>query len=360
MPSKKFCILKVTVCDLKAPLIYPFRVASGKHEALENVLLGIECEKGIKGYGEAAVATHITGETVAESRENLQRLSGHIIGKDIADYSSISELASKRLQRNKSALAAIEMALLDAYTRSRGLPLWKFFGKRLSRVVTDITIVISELPETKNAAEKFYRQGFRTFKVKIGRDFDCDLKRVEAIVKIAPRARIILDANQAFSAKQALAFLGELKKFKINPILIEQPVAKADWEGLQKITRESRVKVCADESVGSLKEALFAIQHNAVDAINIKFMKTGIFEAQKIAKLAVTHNIELMLGSMMESPLSALAAAHFAGGSRFFKYIDLDSPFFIKRDIFKNAHLGSNGVYHLKNVRRGIGFIPYF
>ncbi|MCX5681828.1 MAG: dipeptide epimerase [Candidatus Omnitrophica bacterium] len=358
MPNKKFCILKVAVCDLKAPLIYPFRIASGTHDALENVLLSIECENGIKGFGEAAVATHITGETVAETRRNLQRAASYITGKDIADYSSISAFAAKRLQGNKSALAAVEMALLDAYTRSRALPLWKFFGKRLNRIVTDITIVISQLPETQNAAKKFYRQGFRTFKVKIGRDFDCDIKRVAAIVKIAPRAKIILDANQAFSAKQALAFLAELKKVKIYPILIEQPVAKADWEGLQKITRESPVKVCADESVGSLKDALFAIEHKAVDVINIKFMKTGIFEAQKIAKLAVKHNIELMLGAMMESPLSSLAAAHFAGGSGYFKYIDLDTPFFIKGDVFKKAYLEPNGIYRLKKVKQGIGFIP--
>ena len=360
MSKKKFSILKVTVCDLKAPLIYPFRIASGKHNALENILLRLECENGVQGFGEAAVATHITGETVAQTRGNLQRLASYLIGKDISDYVLLSEFAARWLQRNKSALAAIEMALLDAYTQSRGLPLWKFFGKKLSRVVTDITIVISQLPETKNAARKFYDQGFRTFKVKIGRDFDGDIKRVCAIVKIAPRAKIILDANQAFTAKQALAFLGELSKVKIYPMLIEQPVVKADWEGLQKITRESPVKVCADESVGSFKEALFAIQQKAVRVINVKFMKTGIFEAQRVAELAVKHNIELMLGSMMESPLSALAAAHFAGGSGFFKYIDLDTPFFIKGNVLKDAHLEPNGVYHLKKVRQGIGVVPSF
>ncbi len=357
MPSKKLRILKVAVRDLKMPLIYPFWIASGKHDVLENVLFEIECENGIKGLGEAAVATHITSETVTQTRGNLQRLADHLIGQDIADYPLLSTFAAKRLQGNKSALAAVEMALLDAYTRSRGLPLWKFFGKRLHRIVTDITIVISQLSDTKNAARKFYSQGFRTFKVKIGRDFDGDINRVCAIAKIAPRAKMILDANQAFSTKQALAFLHELKKVNIHPLLIEQPVPKADWEGLQEITRESQVKVCADESISSFKEALFVIQRKAVDVINVKFMKTGIFEAQQIAKLAVKHHVELMLGSMMESPISALAAAHFAGGSGFFKYIDLDTPFFIKGNILKNAYLGSNGIYHLVKIKQGIGVV---
>ena len=358
MSSKKILILKVAVRDLKAPLIYPFRISSGKHDALENILLGIECEKGITGFGEAAVARHLTGETVLGTRANLQKFAGRFIGKNIADYASISALASEELKNNASALAAVEMALLDAYTRSRNLPLWRFFGKTLNRVVTDITIVISELPQTKTAAQNFYQQGFRTFKIKIGADLDRDIKRVQAVANIAGRVRIILDANQALSAEQALAFLAELKKHDIRPLLIEQPVAKTDWEGLEKVTHQSRVKVCADESVGSVKDALLAVRKKAVNVINIKFMKSGIFEAQRIASLAVKHNIELMLGSMMESPLSALAAAHFAGGSGVFKYIDLDTPFFIKGDSLRQTYLAPNGVYHLKKVRQGIGVIP--
>ncbi len=359
MPKKKCRIINVTVADLNAPLIYPFCIASGKHDALENVLLRLDCENGIFGFGEAAVATHITGETVAETKANLEALAGALIGKDVSDHVSISASVSSRLKTNKAALAAIDMALLDAYTRSRNIPLWKFFGTSLSRVATDITIVIGEVPETKKQAKAFYRQGFRTFKVKIGRDLDCAIKRVEAVAKTAPRIKILLDANQALTAQQTLFFLQELKKRGIHPVLIEQPVPKADWGGLAKITRESKVKVCADESVGSVEDALQAIRHKAVNVMNIKFMKTGIFDAQRIAKLALKHHLELMLGSMMESPLSALAAAHFAGGSGCFKYIDLDTPFFLKGDVLNDAQLGANGVYHLKKINQGIGVIPH-
>ncbi len=358
MPKKKIPILKITVCDLNAPLIYPFRIASGKHDSLENVLLRLDCEGGITGFGEAAVATHITGETVAQTKANLQKFASQMIGKDITGYASLSEAASKKFNKNKSALAAVDMALLDAYTQSRGLPLWKFFGKTLSRVVTDITIVISDLAQTKKAAQEFYKEGFRTFKIKIGRDLDLDIRRVAAVCEIAPRVKIILDANQALNAKEALFFLNDLEKLHIRPVLIEQPVPKEDWEGLARITRESKVKVCADESVASLEDALKAIRTKAVDVINIKFMKTGILEAQKIMKLAVKHNVELMLGSMMESPLSAVAAAHFAGGSGCFKYIDLDTPYFIKGDILKQAYLKTNGVYELKKIKQGIGVVP--
>ena len=173
---------------------------------MENVLLRIECEGGVTGFGEAAVATHITGETVAQTKANLQKVASQLIGKDIAQYASISDAVSKKLKNNKSALTAVEMALLDAYTQSRGLPLWKYFGKTLNRVVTDVTIVIGDLAQAKRAAHTFYKSGFRTFKIKIGKDLELDIQRVAAVAEIAPSAKIILDANQALSAHEALFF----------------------------------------------------------------------------------------------------------------------------------------------------------
>lgn len=71
--------------------------------------------------------------------------------------------------------------------------------------------------------------------------------------------------------------------------------------------------VYADEGVGSLADARRAIDSNAVSAINIKFMKSGILEGGKIARFASSHGIKLMLGAMMENALS-IAAAHFAAG----------------------------------------------
>ncbi len=362
MSSKILLIRRAAVEELTAPLIYPFRISSGRHDRLHNVLLRLECEGGIAGFGEAAVATHITGEIVEATRANLERAARWLVGKNVFDYRSISGDLGPELARNRSALAAVEMALMDALARRRGLPLWRLFGTTWHRVVTDITIVISELPETREAARVFCRQGFRTFKIKVGRDIDADIRRVRAVAKIAPRAKIILDANQAFTADQALAFLAELRSAGIRPGLIEQPVARDDWEGLEKVAREaraSRVRVCADESASSLRDVRRIIRTRAADVINIKLMKTGILEAREITRLAVRHGAGLMIGSMMESPLSACAAAHFAGGTGVFTYVDLDTPFFIKGDALTGAHLSPNGEYDLREVTDGIGVTPY-
>jgi L-alanine-DL-glutamate epimerase-like enolase superfamily enzyme len=351
-------IKKTAVSLLKAPLIQPFRIALGEHKELENLLFTIEFEDGTKGYGEAAIATHITGETVEATKKNLQVIGQEMSGKDPRDYLGISAGLHKRLSRNKAALAAIEMALLDALSKKARMPLWRFFGDGPVKPVTDITIVISDLAETESSARKFYGQGFRTFKVKIGADFDLDLKRVLAVKKAAKDPGIILDANQAYSADEALGFLKALEKAGVRPVLIEQPVPKDDWEGLKKVTRLSSVTVCADESCQNMSDCMRIIEEKAAGAINIKLMKSGLVQAREIAILARAAGLELMIGSMMETSLAATAAAHLAFGLGFFKHVDLDTPFFVKGAVARNPYLSRDGVYSLQEVKRGIGISP--
>lgn len=343
------------VSPLRAPLVQPFRTALGDHDSLENFLVKLTLADGSVGLGEAAVATHITGETLLATQKNLERVGQWLIGRDAGDYLSLSFQLHEQLADNKCALAAIETALVDALTRSWKIPLWRFFGSRSRRLSSDITIVIADLKETKESAVRFYRQGFRVFKIKIGRDQDLDLQRVVAVHQAAPKAAICLDANQGYDSSQTLRFLKQVARTGLRPQLIEQPVAGDDWEGLLKVTRESKVPVCADESVRSLSDAQKVIRQKAAHVINIKLMKTGILESREIANLAKLHSVKLMIGGMMETSLAMTASAHMAAGLGYFDYVDLDTPFFIKGAAAKNPCLNSRGVYDLSGVKKGIG-----
>lgn len=355
MPNKKYLITKTKVLIFKAPLIQPFRTALGQHDDLENILFVLELGDGTKGYGEAAIATHITGETINKTQENLKHLAGKLAGKNVCDYLKISAWLHEILPFNKSAVAAIETALIDALTRQLNIPFWRFFGQKSSKLTTDITIVLSSLKETEESAKRFYQQGFRSFKVKIGKDQDLDLKRVLAVKKIVKQAKIYLDANQGYSAEETLNFLKLLESKMILPDLIEQPVPKQDWEGLKKVTRLAKIPVCADESVCSVKDAIRAIREKAVNIINIKLMKSGIVQSREIALLAKHAGLDLMIGGMMESSLAMTAAAHLAVGLGCFKYTDLDTPFFLRKGIKDNPYLNSRGVYDLSGTKAGIG-----
>lgn len=350
----------VAACDvgyLHAPLIQPFRTALGQHDTLDNLMVTLTLADGTKGYGEAAVATHITGETVPETERNLREVGAWLCGKDAADYTTISGSFHERMPANKAAVAALEMAMLDALTRSAKMPLWKLYGNRPAKVRTDITIVIDTLDETIAKTKMFYAQGLRAFKVKIGRDEALDLERVCAVAKIVKKAPIFLDANQGYSADQTLRFLKALDKRGIVPALVEQPVPKEDWEGLKRVTRLAKTKICADESVKSLADAVRAVKEKAVHVINIKLMKSGLVQAREIAHWAQSAGMGIMMGGMMESSLAMTASAHLAAGLGCVEYADLDTPFFLK-DAHKHPFLAMNGVYDLSKAKAGIGIVP--
>jgi len=353
--QKNLQIQSLTISSLRAPLIMPFRVATGSHQTLDNLLVKLQLHNGISGYGEAAVAAHITGETIVQTKKNLKDAAGWLNNKSIADYHTISGELKSRYPHNNCVRAAVEMAIFDALAQHEKIPLWKLFGKKPKKLTTDITIVIGSLKETEMQTRHFFKQGFRAFKIKIGKDEDLDLKRVMAVHRIARHSKIYLDANQGFDAKQTLNFLKQLKKLKISVDMIEQPVKREDRDGLKKVTREGGVAVCADESAKSLDDVAWIIKHKAADVINIKTMKTAIVESCEIARTAKAAGLKLMIGGMMESSLSMTCSAHVAAGLGGFDYIDLDTPFFITGDAQKNPFLSSKGIYTLSKTKPGIG-----
>ena len=168
---------------------------------------------------------------------------------------------------------------------------------------------------------------------------------------------MILDANQGYSARKTLQFLKSLDRAGIVPDLIEQPVPKADWDSLKKVTRDSKVCVCADESASSLADVLRIIKEKAAGAINVKLMKTGLVHAVEISRLAHAAGIKLMIGGMMESNLAMTCSAHLAAGLGYFDFVDLDTPFFIKGEQARNPYLSAQGIYDLSKVKAGIGVL---
>lgn len=360
MGMKRNDIKKAGATIWRAKLKLPFRTAKGQHDLLENVLFSLELSNGVRGFGEAAVATHITGESIPTTLGNLKLAGRALKGRSASDFQKISEEYREKWTKNRCALAALEMALLDAWTREQGLPLWKFFGNKSRTLRTDMTVVLGDVVEAEQAAREIWARGIRSFKVKIGGNFMQDLKRVAAVAKLGKRCPIYLDANQGFTAAQTLKFLKELALLKIKPALVEQPVPKEDWEGLKKVTRESRVLVCADESVSSLADAKRLIKEKAAGAINIKLMKTGVLEAFEIAKLAQKNQIRLMVGGMMETPLATTASAHLATGLGGFDFIDLDAPFFMTQKVTRGSYVSRAGIYDLHPVKAGIGVVPVF
>src|SRR5947209_4627207 len=204
-------------------------------------------------------------------------------------------------------------------------------------------------------AKEAAKKGRNSAQLKVGAKLIDDGARVEAVRQGAPGLGLTLDANQGYTASEALLCLEALDDHDIRPLLMEQPVHKDDYEGLRYVTQHTTVPIAADESAYSAANVAHLIAMGAINVVNIKLMKSGFVEAMDIAAVCRANHIALMVGAMMESRLATSAAAHFVAGLGGFRYIDLDTPMLLADDPFVGGYEQRGGVYDVSGVESGLG-----
>ena len=348
-------IRSVTVEPLNIPLLEPFTIATGSISRAENVLITITLEDGNVGYGESAPFPPSTGESQETALAAARGCAALIEGKDAAHWRTLSKLIRSVYYSQATACTGIEMALLDALTRSYGIPLYVFFGGASTAVETDMSIPMVTPEHGYELAKAIVARGITTIKIKVGGDIREDVARVEAIREAAPGIGLMLDANQGYTASEALLCLEALDDRDIRPLLMEQPVHKDDYEGLRYVTLHTTVPIAADESASNAAAVARLLTMGAVNIVNIKLMKAGILEALDIAALCRVTHMGLMIGAMIETRLAIAAAAHLVAGLGGFRFIDLDTPMLLAEDPFRGGYVQRGGVYDLSGVERGLG-----
>ncbi len=315
---------------LDVPLREPFGIATGAQTVAANVLVQVELEDGTVGLGEAAPFPAVSGETQAAVLAALPSAERALQGHDAARYRPACAAVREALSHLPSALCAVEMALLDALGKSHGVSLWSFFGGAETTLLTDITIPTGDVAHARAAARRAQEANFSALKIKVGgAALDEDAERVRAVHATAPNAELILDANAALSATDALWLLTELGPARSRVVLYEQPTARDDLDGLAQVERDGRVPVAADESARSASEVARIARLGAASVINVKTAKTGLVEAWEMIATARSHGLQLMIGGMVETELSMSTSACLAAGIGGFRFVDLDTPLFM-------------------------------
>jgi L-alanine-DL-glutamate epimerase-like enolase superfamily enzyme len=348
-------IKEVHVEPLNIDMEESFTIAIGTKYSIENVLITVILENGIKGYGEAAPLEPINGENQATALATLNSCKDFLTGRDVADYRTISNQLKGVFWAQVTARCAVEMALLDAFTKSLDIPFYKFLGGMENQIETDYTVDIVPADTARKNAAKLAQKGYNIIKTKVGKHLKEDIDRILAIIDGAPQCEITLDANQGFTPSEALHCLEELEKNNIRPILFEQPVIKHDLAGMKLVKDNTSVPIGADESVFTSADAINIVRTGCADVINIKTMKSGIIEALDIAAIARSANIQLMMGCMLESILSLSASVHFVAGVGGFSFVDLDPHSDPAKEPFTGGPEFKDPIYTLKDENPGIG-----
>lgn len=330
--------MKITAISygrVSIPLRTPFKTSQRTVRSVEDIILQIHTDTGATGFGEAPPTGVITGDTEGAVIGALQSHIGpKLLGRDIDDFEELMQVVQTACVHNTSAKAAADMALWDLYGQKYGLPVYKLLGGARSTLVTDLTISVNSPEEMARDALSAVQRGYDTLKIKVGVNPALDVERLSAVRAAVPKSvHLRVDANQAWTPKEAVRILNAMQNRGLELEFAEQPVKAADIQGLKYVTERSDVPILADEAVFSPMDAMAILQTRAADLINIKLMKCGgIYNALKIATLAELYGVECMIGCMLEGRVAVNAAVHMACARKVVTRVDLDGPMLCAAD----------------------------
>ena len=328
-------ITAVRLGKISVPLRTPFKTALRTVSSVEDVIVEIHTDDGRVGFGEAPPTGPITGDTTLAIIGAIQdHIAKSIIGMDVDDFEDVLQKVQKSIVGNTSAKAAVDMALWDLYGQKYGIPVYKLMGGARKNIVTDITISVND-PETMvQDALIALNRGYDCLKMKVGVNPEMDVARLKAVRQaVGNDITIRIDANQAWSPKQAVKILNAMQEQGLQIELVEQPVPAHDLEGMKYVTERSYVPVLADESLYSPADAATILRMGAADLLNIKLMKCGgLYNALKICTMAEVYGVECMIGCMLEAKISVNAAVHLACAKKVITKVDLDGPVLCRED----------------------------
>jgi L-alanine-DL-glutamate epimerase-like enolase superfamily enzyme len=309
----------------------PFVTALRSTSTVESLLVEIVDADGVSGWGEAPQVWRVTGESIAGAEACVDGPMSFVVGRDPDDTWALTRAIADAVPGNNNAKAALDVALHDLAARRLGIPLARLLGSTRRTVQTDVTLSAGSAADLANAATARVKDGFSVLKAKVGTSADADVARVRAIRDaVGPDVTIRLDANQGWSARDAVGAIRALEDSGTGVELVEQPVAAHDIAGLAWVSDRVETPILADEAVFGIRDLTEVIRQRAADMVNVKLAKCGgLTAARTLLDLARAHGLGTMIGSMMESPVGIGAAASLAAAYGTSEVNDLDAAWWL-------------------------------
>ncbi|MEH6476849.1 MAG: N-acetyl-D-Glu racemase DgcA [Sneathiella sp.] len=294
------------------PIRGSFRISRGVKTTADVVIVEIT-EEGITGRGECVPYPRYgeSPSTVLDEISTVRDAISHGAGN--------MDLLS--LLPSGAARNAVDCALWDLKAKLSGKSVSELAGITApGPLITAYTLSLDTPEKMGIAAEHNAHRPL----IKLKLAGDGDIERVQAVREFAPKTRLIIDANEAWTVEMMESYFPIMADLGVE--LIEQPLPAGEDMELGNMARP--VPICADESCHDTS-TLDQIAAN-YDYINIKLDKTGgLTEALLLAQAAKEFGLGIMVGCMLGTSLGMAPAMQLGGFARF---VDLDGPLLLDKD----------------------------
>ncbi len=325
---------------IELPFEYPFTISGGRTKTHQpSLVVALQLGNYI-GYGEAPAISYynVIVEEMIETIESKKRMIEKFAFTEPERY---WHYLHHLLPQHPFLVSALDMAAWDLFGKLKGKLLYQIWNTEFINIpLTDYTIGIDTI---EKMVEKIKSKPSPIYKIKVGFEND-----VEVITELRKHTESVfrVDANAGWTLDQALEKISQLKDLGVE--LVEQPLAKNNWEEMKILYQQSSLPLIADESCVFEHDVEKCVNH--FYGINIKLTKcSGITPAIRMIQKAKELNLKVMMGSMNESSLGTAAVANFLPQ---LDYVDMDGPLLLKEDIatgleFTNGKVSISGKYGL-------------
>ena len=312
--------MRITVQPETFQLAQVFTISRGSRSQAEVLTVRIE-KDGVIGWGECVPYARY-GESLASVTEQIEALG------DIS-HGELAEALPAGAARN-----ALDCAFWDLQAKTSGVPVAQRIGlQKLQPQITAYTLSLDS-PEAMERQAKLNAHR-PLLKIKLGTPDD--MPRLEAVRRGAPKARIIVDANEGWSAEVYSDLAPHLLRLGVE--LVEQPLPASEDDALLGLARP--LPICADESCHD--RSSLPHMRGKYDYANIKLDKTGgLTEALALRDAALEAGFGLMVGCMVGSSLAMAPAVLLAQAAQF---TDLDGPLLLAEDRDHALKFDADGVH---------------
>ena len=297
-------IKSITLYRISLPFSLQFSHALRKRTSVKNIIVKVDAGPGnIRGYGEGAPRSFVTGETQESTVKSISRLvrQDHFPW-NLEDISQIWAFIDSLsiVKTHNAAVCALETALLDAFGKCRGNNIIDYFPDDFATdtVYYGVALPLSGKQTTMELCSRSLKMNIRKLKLKMGKDFAQNRENFEAVREVfGEDYDLKVDVNGVWDGALALRHESLLIDYKV--IVVEQPMwpDAPDLSHFANLMQNAGIILMADESACDLSEVKKIAKEDHYKMINVRLSKCGGFRnSLKMIDYIRRHRLSFQVG----------------------------------------------------------------